>query len=165
MTSIEPSGSPMPLPPEYGVAKRPMAWSEVDRMLSESRVYWIATTRPDGRPHVVPSDGIWLDAGLYFGGSPETVHMRNVRANGTAAAHIGDGTSAAIVVEGTVADETPELDVAERLAEANNTKYADYGFKTEAKGYVEAGVTVLRASRALAWTRFPENATRFAFGG
>jgi hypothetical protein len=101
---------------------------------------------------------------LYFGGAPETVHMRNVRASGQAAAHVGDGLSAAVIVEGPVGDETPERDVAERLAEANNTKYADYGYNMTADSYIKSGVTALRARRVLAWTQFPKNATRFTFG-
>ena len=85
----EPIAIPLPLPRDYGKATKPMAWSEADRLLTESRVYWIATTRPDGRPHVVPSDGVWLDGALYFGGAPQTVHMRNVRTTGHAVAHVG----------------------------------------------------------------------------
>jgi len=92
MAGREPSASPLPLPPAYGKPTRPMAWSDADDLLTESRVYWIASVRPDGRPHLVPSDGIWLDDALYFGGSPDTVHMRNVRATGRAAAHVGDGS-------------------------------------------------------------------------
>ncbi|MEV0388431.1 pyridoxamine 5'-phosphate oxidase family protein [Nonomuraea sp. NPDC050643] len=30
-----------------------------------------ATVRADGRPHVVPVDGVWVDDRLYFGGRPE----------------------------------------------------------------------------------------------
>ena len=112
MAGREPSASPLPLPPAYGKPTRPMAWSDADDLLTESRVYWIASVRPDGRPHIVPSDGIWLDDALYFGGSPDTVHMRNVRATGLAVAHVGDGLAAAVIVEGNVTDETPTPDVA-----------------------------------------------------
>jgi nitroimidazol reductase NimA-like FMN-containing flavoprotein (pyridoxamine 5'-phosphate oxidase superfamily) len=78
-----------------------MAWSDADDLLTESRVYWIASVRPDGGPHIVPSDGIWLDDALYFGGSPDTVHMRNVRATGRAVAHVGDGLAAAVISKAT----------------------------------------------------------------
>ena len=99
-----------------------------------------------------------------LGGSPDTVHMRNVRATGRAVAHVGDGLAAAVIVEGNVTDETPTPDVAARLAVANNTKYADYGMTMQPEDYVSTGVTALRARRVLAWTRYPENATRFEFG-
>ena len=70
MAGREPSASPLPLPPAYGKPTRPMAWSDADDLLTDSRVYWIASVRPDGRPHIVPSDGIWLDDALYFGAAP-----------------------------------------------------------------------------------------------
>jgi len=124
-----------------------MAWSDADDLLTESRVYWIASVRPDGRPHIVPSDGVWLDDALYFGGSPVTVHMRNVRATGRAVAHVGDGLAAAVIVEGNVTDETPTPDVAARLAVANNTKYGDYGMTMQPEDYVSTAVTALRARR------------------
>jgi hypothetical protein len=30
------------------------------------RTYWLATVRPDGRPHVMPIIGAWIDGALYF---------------------------------------------------------------------------------------------------
>jgi hypothetical protein len=77
---------------------------------------------------------------------------------------VGDGLAAAVIVEGNVTNETPAPDVAGRLAVANNTKYADYGMTMQPEDYVSTGVTALRARRVLAWTRYPENATRFEFG-
>jgi hypothetical protein len=68
------------------------------------------------------------------------------------------------MAEGSVADEKPDRDIAQRLADANNSKYADYGYNMTAETYIKSGVTALRARRVLAWTKFPENATRFVFG-
>jgi hypothetical protein len=36
--------------------------------------YWLATTLLDGRPHVVPVDGLWLADRWYFGRHVNTVH-------------------------------------------------------------------------------------------
>jgi len=47
---------------------------------------------------------------------------------------------------------------------ANNTKYGDYGMTMQPEDYVSTAVTALRARRVLAWTSYPENATRFEFG-
>jgi hypothetical protein len=30
------------------------------------RTYWLATVRPDGRPHVMPLLGLWLDGAFFF---------------------------------------------------------------------------------------------------
>ena len=36
-------------------------WSEVVEILDQSEMFWLATTREDGRPHVTPLPAIWLD--------------------------------------------------------------------------------------------------------
>jgi hypothetical protein len=32
----------------------------------QGRTYWLATVRPDGRPHVMPILGLWRDGAFYF---------------------------------------------------------------------------------------------------
>jgi hypothetical protein len=44
-------------------------WAQArDRLANpeRARTYWLATVRPDGRPHVMPVIGIWLDGAFYF---------------------------------------------------------------------------------------------------
>jgi general stress protein 26 len=148
------------IPPEYGNPTQRLEWEDVERRLESATVYWIASTRPDGRPHVIPRDGMWLDGGLYYGGSPETVHYRNITHNPHVAVHIGDGQEA-IIVEGQVVIEKPTEDMAARLADESFAKYPQYG-RLE-PGLYMGGVSVLRPRRVLAWTSFTENATRFRF--
>ena len=38
----------------------PTEWGKGRRELREAEVYWLSTVRPDGRPHVTPLLGIWL---------------------------------------------------------------------------------------------------------
>src|SRR5207249_11181718 len=73
-----------PQMPGYGVprSKRgllPWKWAE-DR-LNKSRQYWIATTRPDGRPHVMVIWALWLDGMLYFSTGKESRKARNLAKN------------------------------------------------------------------------------------
>ena len=147
-------------PPEYGNPTKRLAWSDVEARIASAPVYWIASTRPDGRPHVIPRDGMWLDGGLYYGGSPRTVHFRNITENPNLVVHIGDGMEA-IIVEGAVEIERPSEEAAARLADEMFAKYPQYG-RLDPKMYM-AGVSVLRPRRVLAWTNFSENATRFRF--
>jgi len=147
-------------PAEYGNPKKRLAWPDVEAKLESATVYWIASTRPDGRPHVIPRDGTWLDGGLYYGGSPETVHFRNISANPEIVVHIGDGMEA-IIVEGAVEIEKPDDAMAKRLSDASFEKYPQYG-RMDPSMYM-GGVSVLRPRRVLAWTSFTENATRFRF--
>ena len=44
----------------------PTAWSQALGDVRDAEVYWLSTVRPDGRPHVTPLLGIWLDGALYF---------------------------------------------------------------------------------------------------
>jgi nitroimidazol reductase NimA-like FMN-containing flavoprotein (pyridoxamine 5'-phosphate oxidase superfamily) len=148
------------IPPEYGNPTQRLEWADVERRLESATVYWLASTRPDGRPHVIPRDGTWLDGGLYYGGSPETVHYRNITRNPHVVVHIGDGHEA-IIVEGAVEIEKPTAETAARLSEKSFAKYPQYG-RPDSSLYM-GGVSVLRPRRVLAWTSFTENATRFRF--
>ena len=148
------------IPAEYGNPTERLEWAEVERKLASAPVYWIASTRPDGRPHVIPRDGTWLDGGLYYGGSPQTVHYRNITNNPNIVVHVGDGMEA-IIVEGAVETETPTKEMAQRLADESFAKYPQYG-RMDPKMYM-GGVSVLRPKRVLAWTVLFENATRFRF--
>ena len=71
-----PTATTLRFPPGYGTARRTMSWGEVRARLEAAPAYWLSTARPDGRPHVVPLDGIWLDDVWWYGGSPDTVHIR-----------------------------------------------------------------------------------------
>jgi general stress protein 26 len=156
----EPAVEKPDIPPEYGNPTQRLEWVDIERRLESATVYWIASTRPDGRPHVIPRDGMWLDGGLYYGGSPETVHYRNITHNPHVAVHIGDGQEA-IIVEGAVEIEKPTEAMATRLSDESFAKYPQYG-RLEPSLYI-GGVSVLRPRRVLAWTHFTENATRFRF--
>jgi hypothetical protein len=47
----------------------PTPWAEARQRLEtpeQDRTYWLATMRPDGRPHVMPILGLWLDGAFAF---------------------------------------------------------------------------------------------------
>jgi general stress protein 26 len=44
----------------------PTVWADARRDLADAEVYWLSTVRPDGRPHVTPLLGDWIDGALYF---------------------------------------------------------------------------------------------------
>ncbi len=126
--------------------------------LADARHYWLATVRPDGRPHVVPLDGLWLDDRRYFGGSPTTVKHRNLLSSPVVTMHLEDG-EAAVIVEGSCAIVKPPLETAVRLSEASQAKY---GYGPPPAAYL-GGVWVLTPTRVLAWTDLTADATRFVF--
>lgn len=157
----EPRVEQLVLPQGYGSPSKLLDWAIVEEMLVSARHYWLASTRPDGRPHVVPRDGVWVDDALYYGGSPQTIHYRNVSHNNNVSMHVGDGWTA-VIVEGTVTTMTPDRDLAVRLA-AGSQKYAELGYAQDADAYRSRPLSALRARRVLAWTTLYEDATRFVF--
>jgi hypothetical protein len=159
---VIPQSHQMQLPPEYGSPNKLLDWAEVDEQLRNAGQYWVASVRPDGRPHVVPRDGIWLDGTWHYGGSEATVHNRNLTLNRSLTMHIGDGMTA-IIVEGKAQFGKAGPSIAQRLADEQNRKYSHYGMKATPEQYTSMEAWSLRATRVLAWTNLPVNATRFTF--
>jgi hypothetical protein len=157
---MEPTAERVDLPAAYGTATTTMPWEAVRERLEQAPRYWLVTTRPGGRAHVVPVDGLWLDDAWYYGGSPETLHQRNLARDPRVVVHLED-TMAAVILEGTMRLETPSPELVRRLVAASKAKYgAGYGPGPEAYA---AGVWALRPDRARAWSAFPTDVTRFRF--
>ncbi|HZD22598.1 MAG TPA: pyridoxamine 5'-phosphate oxidase family protein, partial [Acidimicrobiia bacterium] len=87
------------LPDGYGVesASRYVAWDDVVSRLVESLHYWLATTRPDGRPHVIPRWGVWLGDRFWYDGSPDTIHARNLARDPSCVLHLESGSQVTIL--------------------------------------------------------------------
>ncbi|CAN5673875.1 pyridoxamine 5'-phosphate oxidase family protein [soil metagenome] len=103
----------------------PRAWSEGSAALESAEVYWITTVRADGRPHVTPLIGIWLDDAFYFCSGEDEQKTLNLTANNQVVVTTGcnkfnEGLD--IVVEGSVQRPT-DVGRLERLAAGYKTKY------------------------------------------
>lgn len=154
-----PHAEQLVLPPEYGSPSRLLPWADVEARLVQAHQYWFASVRPDGRPHVVPLDGIWLDGHWYFGGSAQAVRQRNLEANPHAVLHLEEAL-AAVIVEGTCHFGAPTSKTAKQLAAGSKRKY---GYGPPASAYL-AGVWTLSPVKVMAWTTLSSDATRFTFG-
>jgi hypothetical protein len=148
------------MPEGYGDSVSTMLWSDVRAQLIAAQQYWLATNRHGGSPHLVPVDGLWVDDVLYYGGLPSTVHVRTALANPCVTVHLPDPWKV-VVVEGDVRLAKPDPDFARRLADLANVKYAHYGITFDANSYSDP--FGLHPRRALAWSSFPTDATRFTF--
>jgi Pyridoxamine 5'-phosphate oxidase len=98
---MDPTAERVELPEGYGTATTTMEWGAVRERLEQAPRYWLVTTRRDGRAHVVPVDGIWLDDAWWYGGSPGTLHQRNLEHDRRVAVHLED-TIAAVILEGSM---------------------------------------------------------------
>ncbi len=56
-------------------------WATALADLQGAEVYWLSTVRPDGRPHVTPLLGVWLDGALYFCTGPSERKAKNLAQN------------------------------------------------------------------------------------
>jgi hypothetical protein len=157
---MQPIVESLDLPKEYGTVTTTLDWDDVRERLEAAERYWMASTRPDGRPHVIPIDGVWLDGVWYFGGAPQTVHQQSVKANSNVVVHLED-TMAAVIVEGTAEWVTPSPDDAQRIADATKAKY---GYPMKPDDYA-GGLWGMSPRKVLAWNNFPTDCTRFRFDG
>ncbi len=150
------------LPPGYVDAPTGfVSWEYVAQRLAEAKNYWLASTRPDGRPHVVPRWGVFLDDKFYYDGSPETRHAINIGANPHVTLHLESGDQA-IIADGTSAPAgKPSAALAERLSAAFCAKYEPHGYAPKPDQWNEGGLFVFSPRQILAWTVFFENPTKF----
>src|SRR5262245_31613416 len=65
--------------PEYSSpSASAIDWSSGQRALGSAQIFWLATVRPDGRPHVTPLIAVWLDDRLYFATGDEERKAKNL---------------------------------------------------------------------------------------
>lgn len=155
------------MPDGYGIPDTDdglISWDEVESRLVASEQYWMATTRNDGRPHVVPRWGVWLDGRLFYDGSPETVHVKNLIRNSACTLHLEDGWRAVIVEGRSRPTESPGIKLGTRIAAAMSQKYGEKGYSPEPDAWESdgaGGLCCFIPDKALAWFDFPKDVTRF----
>jgi nitroimidazol reductase NimA-like FMN-containing flavoprotein (pyridoxamine 5'-phosphate oxidase superfamily) len=139
----------------------PTEWSQARDELTSAEVYWLSTVRPDGRPHVTPLLGIWLDGALYFCTGPNERKAKNLSANRHCVLTTGNNTldGLDLVVEGTGEGVS---DPAE-LGRVANTYESKYGPHFVAPDGTWSGLgDAIRQAEVLVYRVAPE--TGFGFG-
>jgi hypothetical protein len=135
-----------------------LPWSHAEERLIAARRYWLATTRPDGRPHVTPVWGVWVDAALYIDGPPITTWGRNLKANPALSVHLESGEDV-VILEGEIEDLTTDPALGSRIVEAWDAKYGR--LTPDPAGQ---GIFRLRPRTARAWSSESlEDGTRWTF--
>ena len=110
--------------PTEGTGLLPWRWAH-ERLVA-SHDYWLATTRADGRPHLMPVWGVWDGAALWFSsanGSRKAANLRDRPRCSVATARADEP----VVLEGDATVVT-DPDRLRRALDLENRKYdADYG--------------------------------------
>jgi len=140
-----------------------LTWDWVAAQLTGSLNYWLCSVRPDGRPHAVPRWAVFVDGKVYYDGSPETRHSRNIALNPQVSLHLENGTEA-IMLEGTSVDAgKPSPELGQRLSEAYKKKYKELGYAPEPNSWDGGGLFVFTPRQCIAWSKFNEDPTKFIF--
>jgi hypothetical protein len=113
----------------------PIPWSRASRQLAaqtreegKGRTCWLATTDPDGRPHLAAVGAIWLDDKFYFTSGPRLRKSRNLASNARCAVSVSlDDID--VVIEGT-AHKVTNPSTLERVANV----YASLGWPARVSG-------------------------------
>ena len=165
----EPTRDRPEMPHGYGVPpteEGTLTWEAVEDRLTTSSHYWMATTRTDGRPHVVPRWGVWLDGRFWYDGAMDTVHAKNLTENAACVLHLEDGREAVMVEGVSETAEPPGSELGARLSAEFSRKYAELGYSPEPdswEGDHAGGLRVFTPTKAMAWFDFPTDVTRFHF--
>jgi PPOX class probable F420-dependent enzyme len=159
--------SDRPWMPGYGVLPADQGsglipWAEAERRLSVSHDYWVATVRPDGRPHVMPVWGVWLDGRVWFSSGLRSRKARDLAADPRCTLTTDDAQDP-VVVEGSAVQVTDPAGIAAFL-EAMNAKY-DAGITVDFLDPAVNGSFAVRPERAFALSHddFVGSPTRWRF--
>ena len=116
-----------PWMPGYGVPDElegALPWSWASERLEGCRNYFVATARPDGRPHVMPVWGHWYMDLFCFSTAITSIKSKNLLKNPNCVVTVEDGHSC-VIIEGVA--RVTELGEVPGFVEAYNAKYeGDY---------------------------------------
>jgi hypothetical protein len=152
----------------FSQAEEPMSWQAVDDALGAAELYWLTTVRKDGRPHVTPVVGVWLDDAFVFCTGPTEQKAHNLSHGSAVAVTTGTNTWQAgldVVVEGSAERVTGRTPLT-GLADAFRAKYGDdWDFANDDEVFnpdqQAAHVFRLPADKVIAFAKSPHGQTRF----
>jgi nitroimidazol reductase NimA-like FMN-containing flavoprotein (pyridoxamine 5'-phosphate oxidase superfamily) len=153
--------------PGYGVPSGPQGmlnWRWAELRLKNSHNYFLATVRPDGRPHLMPIWGVWVDNALLFSTGRRSRKAKNLSEHPRCIVAT-DHASQVVIVEG-LARETPDVALRRRMIQLTEKKYK-FDLSSYKKDilnlkepiYVVRPITVF----GLDEKKFPRAATRWMF--
>ena len=145
-------------------------WADAARTLEQAELYWIATVRADGRPHVTPLIGVTEDGVVHFCTGLREQKARNLEHDARVALTTGNNSwdrGLDVVVEGT-AVRVSDREALQRLADAYEAKYGsvwhfDVGDGVFGAGEDAAAVFRIEPAKVLAFAKAPHAQTAYRF--
>lgn len=170
LPTIGPPVVERPSAPAYGIPdtlEGTLPWSWAEARLAAAETYWVATSRPDDRPHAMPIWAAWCAGRLWFEGGRLARRSRNLAENPAVSVGIELPEDGAVVVEGTaVRLEGPPDGLAGALVTAF-AKYAlpprRYAVDPANWSSPDGGIWAVTPRIVIGWSSFPADATRWRF--
>ena len=119
MFTEQPVAEKLPANAEHAA---PTPWAEGRQRLETGRWYWLATVRPDGRPHVMPVLAVWLEGAAFFVAADASRKAHNLAGDPHCVMTVAL-EDAHLVVEGEAA-RVKDAAKLQRVAKAYAAKYA-----------------------------------------
>ena len=159
----------------FSEASEAVGWEQVSDALTAAELYWLTTVRKDGRPHITPLIGAWVDGAFVFCTGPEEQKAQNLNHSTSVAVTTGVNTwndGLDVVVEGE-AERVTGRETLTKLADVIREKYrgdwdftpADDGFGHTDEGGDSHIAHVFRVPpvKVLAFAKSPHGQTAFRF--
>jgi nitroimidazol reductase NimA-like FMN-containing flavoprotein (pyridoxamine 5'-phosphate oxidase superfamily) len=110
----------------------PTTWARGRAALKDAESYLLTTVRPDGRPHVTPLVGIWLNGSLHFCTGPDERKAKNLEQNPQCILTTGNDSLEGfdVVLEGRaerVGDEAERREIADTFEAKYGPHFAEGG--------------------------------------
>ena len=153
----------------FGEIDEATDWSAVDETLTNAELYWVTTVRGDGRPHVTPLVGVWVDNSFVFCTGPDEQKARNLSRNTNVVVTTGANTwkdGLDVVVEGAVQRLTGTQALTP-LADTYREKYnGEWDFTATDEEFVHpdggvAHVFRVTPTKVIAFAKSPHGQTTF----
>jgi putative heme iron utilization protein len=122
-------------------SQNPMTASEVLELANTRVLTLAATVRPNGRPHLSPTDLVVVDGVFYLGVDEATARYRNLKQNPAVTVMLADGSKRQAILEGDAEFLDMKSGTAKRVLEAQKKKY----------GWVTDALAEFKPLKAFTW--------------
>ncbi len=152
----------------FGARDEPLDGGTVREALASADLYWLTTVRSDGRPHVTPLVGLWLQDSFVFCTGGAEQKARNLEHGNAVAITTGSNTwdrGLDLVVEGR-AERVTGLAALTDLADAYRDKYGDdWDYDADDEVFDPEGnrayVFRVQPTKVIAFSKSPHGQTTF----
>lgn len=154
----------------FGDAVEPLPWPTVRDALAGAELYWLTTVRADGRPHVTPLVGVWVEDGFVFCTGADEQKAHNLAHAAAVAVTTGTNTwkdGLDVVVEGVARRVTGQLRL-RAIADGYREKYrGEWDFQAGEDVLDPDGVRAIvyrvAPAKVIAFAKSPHGQTTFRF--